>query len=42
LVAATLGEREWRRLPLRAIGLAGGAMLVLAGLVMALGGLRLI
>lgn len=41
-VAATLGEREWRRLPLRPIGMAGGAMLVLAGLVMALGGLRLI
>ena len=41
-VAATLGEREWRRLPLRPIGIAGGAMLVLAGLVLALDGLRVI
>lgn len=41
-VAATLGEREWRRLPLRAMGIAGGAMLLLAGVVLTLGGLRLI
>lgn len=41
-VAATLGEREWRRLPLRPIGIAGGAMLVLGGLFLALGGLRVI
>lgn len=41
-VAAVLGEREWRKLPLRVIGGVGGALLLSAGIVLALGGLRLI
>lgn len=41
-VAAVLGEREWRKLPLRLIGGIGGALLLMAGIVSALGGLRLI
>ncbi|PCD03971.1 hypothetical protein COC42_06535 [Sphingomonas spermidinifaciens] len=42
VIAATLGEREWRRLPLRIIGGAGGTLLLASGIVMGLGGLRLI
>ena len=40
-VAATLGEAAWRRLPLRAIGAAGGVMLLIAGLFAAVSALRL-
>lgn len=42
IVAASLGEGEWRRLPLRAVGIGAGMLLLGAGLVMALGALRLI
>ncbi|WP_315761025.1 hypothetical protein [Sphingomonas sp. Y38-1Y] len=42
VAAAMLGERAWRRLPLRAIGAVGGALLLIAGIVTALGALRLI
>lgn len=36
LPAILLGEREWRRLPLRPIRIGGGAVMMLAGLVIAL------
>lgn len=40
--AALMGETAWRRLPLRPLRLAIGALFVLVGIVLALGALRLV
>lgn len=42
LVAATLGETGWSRLPLNVVGIIGGMLLGLWGIGLALSGLRLI
>lgn len=39
--AAVLGEKAWRRLPLRPIRIAAGAILLLIAAIMAIGALRL-
>lgn len=39
--AAVMGEAAWRKLPLRAIRIATGALLLLAAIVLAVGALRL-
>ena len=41
-IATTLGERAWRDLPLRALSVAAGTLLLLAGFASLLSGLRLI
>lgn len=41
-IAGSLGEKEWQRLPLRALDVFGGAALLAAGLVVGAGALRLI
>ncbi|MGK6319109.1 TMEM165/GDT1 family protein [Sphingomonas sp. DT-204] len=40
--AISLGTEGWRALPLRPLSIAGGTVLLLAGIVVGLGGLRLI
>ena len=42
VAAVTLGERGWRALPLPALSILGGALLVGVGIVTGLAGLRLI
>lgn len=39
--AAIIGERAWRKLPLRAVRLATGAVLLLTAVILAFGALRL-